>query len=68
MEEIISLLNELKQINQLIIPIFIFVVVIYFLIAIRFVFWFMDMHKASELETYKRLKAKFEKDGDNDGR
>lgn len=64
MEEVISLLNEIKQLSTLIIPTFIFCLFNYFLIAIRFVYWFIDVHKTSELETYKRLKAKYEKDGD----
>ena len=64
MEEVISLLNELKDLAQFIVPIFIFTFVNYVLIAIRTVFWFMDMHKASEVETYKRLKAKYENDNE----
>lgn len=64
MDEVIFLLNEIKELSNLLIPIFILTFVNYLLIGIRFVFWFIDLRKSSELETYKRLKAKYEKDNE----
>ena len=64
MEEVVSLLNELKDLAQFIIPIFIFSLVTYFLICIRFVFWFIDFNNQKEEDLYKRLKAKYENDNE----
>lgn len=60
MEEIINLLKEIKDYSTLLVPSFFFLLLIWFMLSVRFASWCIDMHDKNEEDKFKRLQKKYE--------